>query len=156
MTRHTSASSMSANTHTSNTANIINAVLTADASNTSGTAHTQLTATVSFTLAVQTQQGVQISQHQVPHNTPVLQALQTVGVKASMLRVGVWGRMVKPQQTVRQNDRVECYLPLIADPKDARRARVNRTIAQQAAKENAANRAARALRKLQQATAKPD
>lgn len=36
---------------------------------------------------------------------------------------GVWGRKVEPGQVLRDRDRVEIYRPLVADPKQARRAR---------------------------------
>ena len=35
--------------------------------------------------------------------------------------VGVWGRIVKRNRTLRQGDRVEIYRPLLIDPKEARR-----------------------------------
>lgn len=38
-------------------------------------------------------------------------------------RVGIHGRRVAPGDPLRNGDRVELYRPLIADPKDARRAR---------------------------------
>jgi hypothetical protein len=38
-------------------------------------------------------------------------------------RVGVWGRPVSAQTTLRDQDRVEIYRPLIADPKKVRRER---------------------------------
>jgi uncharacterized protein len=43
--------------------------------------------------------------------------------------VGVWGRVKSSDYVLRADDRVEIYRPLKADPKDARRAKVeaNRT-----------------------------
>ena len=38
-------------------------------------------------------------------------------------RVGVWGRKAPLTQELRHGDRVEIYRPLIADPKEVRRAR---------------------------------
>jgi putative ubiquitin-RnfH superfamily antitoxin RatB of RatAB toxin-antitoxin module len=38
-------------------------------------------------------------------------------------RVGVWGRPVSAQTRLRDQDRVEIYRPLIADPKKVRRER---------------------------------
>ena len=38
-------------------------------------------------------------------------------------RVGVFGRLVRPDQALRDGDRVEIYRPLTADPKEARRKR---------------------------------
>ncbi len=37
--------------------------------------------------------------------------------------LGVFGRRVKPQQVLRDGDRVEVYRPLAMDPKEARRRR---------------------------------
>jgi putative ubiquitin-RnfH superfamily antitoxin RatB of RatAB toxin-antitoxin module len=41
-------------------------------------------------------------------------------------RVGVFGKIVPLDTPVRDGDRVEIYRPLVADPKDARRARAKR------------------------------
>lgn len=41
-------------------------------------------------------------------------------------RVGIFGRRVAPEEPVRDGDRVELYRPLVADPRDARRARVEK------------------------------
>lgn len=38
-------------------------------------------------------------------------------------KVGVFGKLVKPDRVLKAGDRVEIYRPLIADPKDARRQR---------------------------------
>ena len=38
-------------------------------------------------------------------------------------KVGVFSKLVKLDETVRDNDRVEIYRPLIADPKEVRRKR---------------------------------
>ena len=38
-------------------------------------------------------------------------------------KVGVFGRLVKPDRVLQAGDRVEIYRPLIADPKEARRQR---------------------------------
>ena len=37
--------------------------------------------------------------------------------------VGVWGEVVTHDRTLKEGDRLEIYRPLVADPKDARRAR---------------------------------
>jgi putative ubiquitin-RnfH superfamily antitoxin RatB of RatAB toxin-antitoxin module len=39
------------------------------------------------------------------------------------VRLGIYGRTVKPGARVGEGDRVEIYRPLIADPKEARRHR---------------------------------
>ncbi|MCB1679276.1 MAG: RnfH family protein [Halioglobus sp.] len=41
-------------------------------------------------------------------------------------RLGVFGKAVPPGQVLREGDRVEIYRPLIADPKEARKARAAR------------------------------
>lgn len=38
--------------------------------------------------------------------------------------VGIFGKVVRDDTVLRQHDRVELYRPLVADPKDARRKRV--------------------------------
>ena len=38
-------------------------------------------------------------------------------------KVGIFGKVCKLEQTLREGDRVEVYRPLIADPKEARRSR---------------------------------
>ena len=38
-------------------------------------------------------------------------------------KVGIFGAICKPEQTVKQGDRVEIYRPLSHDPKEARRQR---------------------------------
>ena len=42
-------------------------------------------------------------------------------VDFSRFEVAVWGRVVSPQQTLRDGDRVEILRPLEIDPRDARR-----------------------------------
>jgi uncharacterized protein len=105
-------------------------------------------ATIFFQVAQQTPQGVILSQYSVATGATVLQALAQQNINWKNYTVGVWSRSIKPEQILCAGDRVELYLPLQADPKDARRARVQRSIVQQASKENAANRAARALKRL--------
>jgi uncharacterized protein len=41
-------------------------------------------------------------------------------------RVGIYGKVTRPTQLLRDGDRVEIYRPLSADPKEARRARTAR------------------------------
>lgn len=38
-------------------------------------------------------------------------------------RVGIWSRLVLPDEILKPGDRVEIYRPLLADPKDVRRQR---------------------------------
>ena len=39
------------------------------------------------------------------------------------IKVGIFGRLKKPDQVLQAGDRVEIYRPLIADPKEVRRQR---------------------------------
>jgi putative ubiquitin-RnfH superfamily antitoxin RatB of RatAB toxin-antitoxin module len=41
----------------------------------------------------------------------------------AQLRVGIWGKACAMDATLRDGDRVEIYRPLLADPKETRRAR---------------------------------
>lgn len=45
------------------------------------------------------------------------------GIDLRTQRVGIWGRAVSLQTTLRDRDRVELYRPLAADPKQVRRKR---------------------------------
>lgn len=62
----------------------------------------------------------------------VAHALAAAGVPAGMhpaqadVTVGVWRRPARPQQLLRDGDRVEIYRPLTVDPKVARRERFAR------------------------------
>ena len=106
-----------------------------------------------YLIAQQTAQGVVISSHALTTEVTVLDAVKQAGIKTTASHVGVWGRKIKPAQPLLAGDRIEIYLPLVADPKDARRARVNRNLVQQATKENAANRAVnRQMRARREAT----
>ena len=42
---------------------------------------------------------------------------------------GVWGKTRPPHYVLREGDRIEWYRPLRADPKQARRSRVDATVA---------------------------
>ncbi|MCL4112800.1 UNVERIFIED_CONTAM: hypothetical protein GTU68_021818 [Idotea baltica] len=44
-------------------------------------------------------------------------------INLSENKVGLFGKIVKLDQTVREKDRVEIYRPLIADPKEVRKKR---------------------------------
>ena len=45
-------------------------------------------------------------------------------------KVGVWNRTCKLTETIRNNDRIEIYRPLIADPKEVRRQRAEKAKAE--------------------------
>jgi uncharacterized protein len=66
----------------------------------------------------------------VPQGTTVGQAVILSGllerfpeISQSELKTGIFGVSCKPEQIVREGDRVEIYRPLIHDPKEARRQR---------------------------------
>lgn len=66
----------------------------------------------------------------LPTGATAMQAVDASGLAAERPEVrvaddvlGVFGRRVKPQQTLRDGDRVEVYRPLALDPMEARRQR---------------------------------
>ena len=54
----------------------------------------------------------------------VRDALLAAGMSAE--RVGIYGKLVKPETRLKDGDRVEIYRPLATDPKEARRRRATR------------------------------
>jgi uncharacterized protein len=62
----------------------------------------------------------------LPEGSTVADALTASGLEAAPGRVGVYGKVVPPGTILRQGDRVEIYRPLLADPKELRRARAAR------------------------------
>lgn len=65
----------------------------------------------------------------VSDGATVQDAIDTVALSSrfpaenfAVMPVGVWGRIVKREQRVRDGDRIELYRPLRRDPKAARRA----------------------------------
>ena len=70
---------------------------------------------------------------QVPEGTSVLEAAQQSGVTEQFegidldnAKFGIFGKVVSPKQVLREGERVEVYRPLIADPKEVRKARAAR------------------------------
>ena len=70
---------------------------------------------------------------EVPVGTTVLEAaLQSgivskfEGVDLENAKFGIFGQVVASRQVLREGERVEIYRPLIADPKDVRKARAAR------------------------------
>lgn len=70
---------------------------------------------------------------QVAQGTTALEAAQQSGVVKQFAdvdlensKLGIFGKAVSPQQVLQEGDRVEIYRPLIADPKDVRKARAAR------------------------------
>lgn len=48
------------------------------------------------------------------------------GLNPDTLNIGIFSKPCKPDQTVKEGDRIEIYRPLIADPKQARRNRASK------------------------------
>ncbi|RLA45074.1 MAG: RnfH family protein [Gammaproteobacteria bacterium] len=48
------------------------------------------------------------------------------GIDLDNAKLGIFGKVVAPGQALRDGDRVEIYRPLIADPKEVRKARAAR------------------------------
>ena len=68
----------------------------------------------------------------LPVESTALDAIQASGLlqhlpQDAFGRIGVWGKPVTPETRLRHGDRVEIYRPLIADPKEVRRARAAKT-----------------------------
>ena len=59
-------------------------------------------------------------------NRPEVGELLDLGTAATQLACGIWGKACGLDQPLRDNDRVELYRPLLADPKAARRERFAR------------------------------
>ena len=66
----------------------------------------------------------------VPEGTTALAAAQQSGLDQQYeglsledAKLGIFGKAVAPTQVLRAGDRVEIYRPLIADPKEVRKAR---------------------------------
>lgn len=65
--------------------------------------------------------------------TTIQQAIESSGIieqapeiDISVWRVGIYGKLKTLDTVLREQDRVEIYRPLIADPKDARRRRAHK------------------------------
>lgn len=70
---------------------------------------------------------------QVPQGTTAIEAARQSGITAQFegidlenAKLGIFGKVVAPTQKLRSGDRVEIYRPLIADPKEVRKARAAR------------------------------
>ncbi|MGD8795657.1 MAG: RnfH family protein [Thiohalophilus sp.] len=80
---------------------------------------------------------------EVPTGTTVQQAIELSGIlehfpeiDLNENKLGVFGKITKPDTELREKDRVEIYRPLIADPKESRRRRAAKKEQQAAAKED--------------------
>ncbi|MDQ7970005.1 MAG: RnfH family protein [Oxalicibacterium faecigallinarum] len=72
--------------------------------------------------------------HIVAAGTTIQQAIESSGIidkmpeiDISVFRVGIYSKIKTLDTILREHDRVEIYRPLIADPKDSRRRRANKT-----------------------------
>ena len=70
---------------------------------------------------------------EVPVGTTVLEAARRSGITGKFEGIdlenatfGIFGHIVAPKQVLRAGDRVEIYRPLLADPKEVRKARAQR------------------------------
>ena len=70
---------------------------------------------------------------EVPAGTTAVEAARQSGIAEKFedidldnAKLGVFGNLVAPTQVLRAGDRVEIYRPLIADPKEVRKARAAR------------------------------
>jgi len=66
----------------------------------------------------------------VQAGTTVAEAVQVSGIlqkypqiDLATSKLGIFGKLVKPDTSLRDRDRIEIYRPLIADPKEVRRRR---------------------------------
>lgn len=66
----------------------------------------------------------------LPAGATVLDALRESGlierhpeIDPAQVKLGIWGKLKQPGDSLREGDRVEVYRPLKVDPKEARRQR---------------------------------
>ena len=66
----------------------------------------------------------------VPEGATVAEAIQLCGIlekypeiDLATNKLGIFGKLAKPDTVLRDKDRIEIYRPLIADPKEVRRKR---------------------------------
>ncbi|MBI5007205.1 MAG: RnfH family protein [Nitrosomonadales bacterium] len=67
---------------------------------------------------------------QVADGTTALDAIKASGIlnkypeiDIATSKLGIFGKLIKPDTVLREKDRIEIYRPLIADPKEVRRKR---------------------------------
>ena len=65
---------------------------------------------------------------EVPQGTTLAEAVKASGIQEkypeidlATNKVGIFGKLSKPDTVVRDKDRIEIYRPLIADPKEVRK-----------------------------------
>ncbi|MBL4682790.1 MAG: RnfH family protein [Pseudomonadales bacterium] len=71
----------------------------------------------------------------VPNGTTVIGAIRLSGIKdefpeldLNTQKIGIYGRLVKEDDVLQAEDRVEIYRALIIDPKEARRRRAEKKL----------------------------
>jgi putative ubiquitin-RnfH superfamily antitoxin RatB of RatAB toxin-antitoxin module len=70
---------------------------------------------------------------EVPEGTTAIEAARQSGITQKFedidldnAKLGIYARVISPSQVLHEGDRVEIYRPLIADPKEVRKARAAR------------------------------
>lgn len=94
----------------------------------------EASATVRVSVCYARPDAVFLKEVAVPEGTTIVGAIQSSGlteahpeVDPTTMRVGIYGKLKTLDTVVRQGDRVEIYRVLTADPKTARRKRVQKT-----------------------------
>ena len=89
--------------------------------------------TISVEVAFALPDKQSILEVQVPEGTTALEAVKQSGITGlyedmdlDNAKMGIFSKPITPQQVLREGDRVEIYRPLIADPKEVRKARAAR------------------------------
>jgi sulfur carrier protein len=85
---------------------------------------------ITFCYSPQSQQALEYP-FDFADGTPVCDAIDFIQKQLHLLpeqieHFGIWGRLAKTTDMLRQGDRIECYRPLLVDPKVARRKRFKR------------------------------
>ncbi|PLP97818.1 RnfH family protein [Cupriavidus pauculus] len=95
---------------------------------------TEVAATVHVSVCYARPDAVFLKEVAVPAGTTIVGAIQSSGltethreVDPTTMRVGIYGKLKTLETVVREGDRVEVYRILTADPKTARRKRVQKT-----------------------------
>lgn len=70
--------------------------------------------------------GTGASAREAVHASGLLQRHREIDAEAMLL--GMFGKRIRPEQILREGDRVEILRPLAQDPKEARRRRVRRAL----------------------------
>ncbi|MFT3850129.1 MAG: RnfH family protein [Propionivibrio sp.] len=86
--------------------------------------------TISVEVIYPRSQKQEIFSLEVPEGTTVWQAIEASGILSkypeidlSKNKLGIFAKLAKPDTPLRNQDRIEIYRPLIADPKEVRKQR---------------------------------